>query len=113
MNTEPDNPSQEDLDANYPNYVHDWFELTYAEFLTIPRLVMQSMPPAWQRQMVGLLKELDDTFDWRPENGRYWVRIRDDKGRFHAPDHDICNYRHGNVEHLRKRKDDVSRESLP
>ena len=56
--------------------IHDWFELSYASFLTIPRLVMQSMPVAWQRRMVALLEDLDATFDWRPARGRYWVRLR-------------------------------------
>lgn len=79
--------------------IHIWFELSYAQFLTVPRLVMESMPYEWQKKMVELLQEMDATFDWRPKKGRYWVKLKDDRGRFaHAP---LADYRHGNIEHLR------------
>jgi hypothetical protein len=79
-----------------------WFELTYAQYLTVPRLVMQSMPLDWQRKMAVLLQEMDETFDWRPAEGSYWVRLKDKRGRF--MDAPLGNYRHGNCEHLRKKK---------
>jgi len=60
--------------------VHAWFELTYAEYLAIPRTVLQSMPDAWQRRFVQLMTELDETFDWR-RNG-CWVKFKDSQGRF-------------------------------
>jgi hypothetical protein len=82
--------------------INNWFELSYAQFLTVPRLVMESMPAAWQMQMAALLQEMDDTFDWRPTEGRYWVKLRDGNGHFsHAP---LDDYRHGSIEHLRKEK---------
>lgn len=89
--------------------IHDWFELSYSQFLTIPRLVMQSMPAEWQAKMVDLLNELDETFDWRPEQGTYWVSLAlprndgdDDEPPVLVPvDHAICDYRRGSVEHLR------------
>jgi len=31
--------------------LHNWFELTYAQYLTIPRSILQSMPVEWQRRM--------------------------------------------------------------
>ncbi len=96
--------TESDIMVESDTPVHDWFGLTYAQFLTVPRIVMQSMPIEWQRKMVDLLKEMDETFDWTPEEGNYWVRIRDDKGRFHAPDSAICDYRHGSVEHLVRHK---------
>ena len=64
--------------------VHEWFELTYAQYLTIPRSVLQSMPEDWQHKMVALLEQMDDTIDWRPKMGRYWVKLKDDKGRYVA-----------------------------
>lgn len=79
--------------------IHEWFELSYAKFLTVPRLVMASMPLDWQRKMAALLLEMDATFDWRPKAGRYWVRLKDSRGRFcSAP---VGAYRRGSVEHLR------------
>lgn len=80
--------------------IHDWFELSYAQFLTVPRLVMESMPLDWQRKMAALLQEMDDTFNWRPAEGRYWVRLKDARGRF--TDAPLADYRHGSCEHLRK-----------
>ena len=51
--------------------INEWFELSYAQFLTVPRLVMESMPHEWQERMAALLRELDDAIDWRPREGRY------------------------------------------
>ena len=82
--------------------IHVWFELSYSQYLTVPRLVMESMPLEWQEKMAGLLREMDETFDWRPKEGRYWVMLKDENGRYtHAPLHD---YRHGSCEHLRTKK---------
>lgn len=62
--------------------IHAWFELTYAQYLTIPRSVLQSMDKKWQSKFVALLEELDETIDWRPKSGRYWVQLKDAKGRY-------------------------------
>ena len=62
--------------------VHNWFELSYAQYLTIPRSVLQSMPPEWQARFVQCLDELDELIDWRPADGRYWVELRGSDGRF-------------------------------
>ena len=62
--------------------IHAWFELSYAQYLTIPRSVLQSMPPDWQRQFTALLDELDEAIDWRPKEGRYWVALKDGHGRY-------------------------------
>ena len=86
------------IDRDTP--IHDWFELSYAQYLTVPRLVMQSMYIEWQNKMAALLQEMDNTFDWRPKNGRYWVQLRDNHGRYsEAP---LNDYRCGNIEYLRK-----------
>jgi hypothetical protein len=73
-------------------YIHEWFELSRAEFLTIPRIALQSMPQEWQRKMVMLLEELDEKIDWRPKEGRYWVFLRDDHGKLHSTN--LESYRH-------------------
>lgn len=62
--------------------VHEWFELSYAQYLTIPRSVLQSMPSEWQARFAQCLDELDELIDWRPPSGRYWVELRDGNGRF-------------------------------
>jgi hypothetical protein len=50
--------------------IHGFFELSYAQYLTIPRSVLQSMPVEWQERFVKCLEELDDAFDWRPRRGK-------------------------------------------
>ena len=62
--------------------IHDWFELTYAQYLTIPRTALQSMPEKWQTDFVKLLDKLDESIDWRPKEGRYWVQLRGPRGEF-------------------------------
>ncbi len=56
--------------------LHGWFGLSYAQYLSIPRSVLQSMPDNWQRKFARLLRELDDSIDWRPKVGAYQVRLR-------------------------------------
>lgn len=63
-------------------HIHTWFELTYSQYLTIPRSVLQSMPNEWQKRFVECLEQLENTIDWRPKKGRYWVQLKDDKGRY-------------------------------
>lgn len=65
----------------FPRLIQDWFELTYAQYLTIPRSVLQSMPEEWQARFVTCLDELDTQMDWRPREGRYWVELRDARER--------------------------------
>jgi hypothetical protein len=77
VSRETDKMSMKQIDA-----IHHWFELTYAQYLTIPRSVLEAMPDEWQTQMVELLTQLDDTFQWRPHQGRYWVELRDANGKF-------------------------------
>lgn len=63
--------------------VHGWFELTYAQYLTIPRSVLQSMPDEWQDRFVTCLEELDEAIDWRPPwPSRYWVVLKDALGKY-------------------------------
>lgn len=74
------------LDKKRENYVdcpiNSWFGLSYAQYLTIPRSVLQAMPYSWRKLFSSLLSALDDSIDWRPKSGCYWVRLKDAKGRF-------------------------------
>jgi hypothetical protein len=58
--------------------IHTWFGLTYAQYLTIPRSVLQSMPLEWQHKFVELLDELGDTYwtDILPDGTDYRVELR-------------------------------------
>ena len=69
-----------DLVWGYPyveDSIHQFFGLSYAEYLVLPRSVLQSMPAVWQRRFVDCLMELDATIDWRPKDGSYFVELWD------------------------------------
>ena len=46
--------------------VHEWFSLSYANFLVWGRAYMQSMPLEWQRRFTELAEELDAAY---PDTG--------------------------------------------
>lgn len=46
--------------------VHRWFELTYANYLVMPRSVLQSMPDEWQAKFVKLMEEAFEMFGGLP-----------------------------------------------
>jgi hypothetical protein len=53
--------------------IHHWFELTYSNYLVLPRSILQSMPQDWQARFVRCLEELRDVApDDAPDS--YWVR---------------------------------------
>jgi hypothetical protein len=61
--------------------IHEWFSLSYASYLTLPRSVLQSMPDEWQKRFVAMLGDLDQAYghlDWPA----YRVSAVDDRGRF-------------------------------
>ncbi len=45
------------------NALWEWFSLSYASWLTMPRVLMHAMPDEWQAKMAELLHEYDDTFN--------------------------------------------------
>jgi hypothetical protein len=58
--------------------IHEWFELSYANYLVLPRSLLQSMPVEWQERMVSLLNEMDRAFQLPPVEYRVQM-IRDGK----------------------------------
>lgn len=46
-----------------------WFELSYASFLVLPRVLLHEMTDEWQGRLVDLLNEYDDTFPNQPDIG--------------------------------------------
>ena len=49
------------------------FNLTYANYLVLPRTLLQSMPDEWQARFVALLDELHDAFQHVPQAECYEV----------------------------------------
>jgi len=82
--------------------MHDWFELSYAQYLTVPRSIIQEMPTEWQQRFADCLSQLDESFSWRPKEGRYWVKLKDGKGRYVSDP--LMQYRHPDVEYIKSIK---------
>ena len=91
----------------------DWFGLSRASFLVLPRVLMHEMPEEWQDRMVVLLDEYDETFPNQPDIGTRVQITR--KGKLIKTPDWLVNYRHPNkkVIHLLKVKiSDEERMSL-
>lgn len=74
----------------------DWFGLSYASFLVIPRVLMHEMPDEWQGKMAELLLEYDETFDQSKVGvDSVYVSARKDNKFASIPDW-LKNYRHPN-----------------
>ena len=70
-----------------------WFELSYASFLTLPRVLMHEMPDEWQGKMAVLLNEYDEAFPNKPDIGSR-VQVTDLNGRLIPCPAWLKNYRH-------------------
>jgi len=53
--------------------IHTHFGLSYANYLVLPRTLLQSMPDEWQHQFVGLLEQMDNAFAHVPQAEAYEV----------------------------------------
>jgi hypothetical protein len=64
--------------------IPEWFNLTYSNYLVLPRAALQSMPDGWQEKFVALLDELRETADRSglefPD--RYRVHAVNTRGRY-------------------------------
>lgn len=70
----------------------DWFGLSYASYLVVPRTLLCGMPVEWQERMVALLNELNETYDYSKIKSDYSVLTRGTKGRIVYDE--LRNYRH-------------------
>lgn len=61
--------------------VHAYFGLTYANYLVVPRSVLQSMPTEWQHRFTALMGEMNEAFG-HLDFPSYEVHPKGDDGRF-------------------------------
>lgn len=103
-------PAQEDeRDYVDERAIHDWFGLTYASYLVLPRVLLQEMPGDWQATLVDLLEQMADRFNTDGHTD-YSVQLRDGRGRFLRDP--LSNYRHpdqGYINSIRRRAPDAPR----
>jgi hypothetical protein len=60
-------------DAIEHDAIHKHFGLSYANYLVVPRTLLQSMPQEWQSKFVALLKVMEDAFTHVPQADVYDV----------------------------------------
>lgn len=89
----------EDNDGNLvESPIHEAFELSYASFLVLPRLLMEAMPWGWQIDMVDLMEQFNEKFkSWIPEDKNVVIRMTGKDGRYTKLPEGICNYRRGDA----------------
>ena len=88
------------MDANEP--MHEFFELSYAQYLVLQRSVIQSMPLPWRIRLRVLLDELDETIDWR-RDGYVVIRVNEDGDEI---EDDLADYQRGRrrIPHLPRKE---------
>ena len=83
--------------------IHEAFELSYASFLVIPRLLLEAMPWGWQTEMVDLMEEFNKKYkNWIPDGKEIMVRMIGEDGRYVKLPENICNYRRGDAKEFEK-----------
>ena len=71
----------------------EYFELSYASWLTTPRVLLHAMPDEWQHKLAILLKEYHDTSPNQPDLGTR-VQVTDLDGKLVKAPQWLLNYRH-------------------
>lgn len=78
-----------------PMDISTWFNLTYASYLVLPRLWLETMPIEWQYKFVALLNEIPETLDIDDEYPATYLVTCKRRGKFVK---DIYrDYRHGTI----------------
>jgi hypothetical protein len=91
--------------------VNEWFSLSRSQYLTVPRSIMEAMPLEWQQRIVRCLRELDETFDWRPKNARYYCFLR--KGNGHFGEDPLHEYRHPSLSYIESLRNQTVEDAEP
>ncbi len=87
-------PTENCINTPGHDKLHQWFGLSYASFLILPRVLMQAMPNKWQGKMAELLNDFGDEFDNMPDDAvNFTVRSTRNGKMIKMPDW-LCRYRH-------------------
>lgn len=78
-----------------------WFNLSYASWLTIPRVLLEAMPFEWQDKLAALLNEYDEAYPNQPNIGTR-VQVTDGSGHLIKTPDWLINYRHPDNEAIDK-----------
>lgn len=87
------NPSRERFELGH-DALWGWFGLSYASWLTLPRVLMHEMPDDWQARMAQLLAEYDEAWSI-PEQYQCETMVSAKRnGKFVRLPSLLLNYRH-------------------
>ena len=78
------------------------FGLSYASFLTLPRVLLHEMPDEWQDKMAELLEQLDEAYPNHPDVSITCRATKD--GRLTKFPSWMLNYRHPQYDEIEKLK---------
>jgi hypothetical protein len=70
----------------------DWFGLTRASYLVLPRTLLCGMPEEWQEKFANMLDEMREVYDCSQIQDNYTVQLRGENNRFISDP--LRNYRH-------------------
>jgi len=66
--------------------INTWFELTYSNYLVLPRSLLEGMPVEWQTKFVALLGEMQEVYDCSKIDDNYTTHLVDENGNhIHDP----------------------------
>ena len=88
-------PAADSATYDYRADLAAYFGLSYASWLTLPRVLMEAMPKAWQSAMATLLHQYDDAYPNQPELGTT-VRVTV-SGKIVPTPEWLLDYRHPDV----------------
>lgn len=79
-----------------------WFSLSYASWLTLPRVMMHEMPDDWQAKMAALMNEWDATWTKVPDDVSLNTSVCVKNGnRYTRMPRILCNYRRPDKQEIR------------
>ena len=87
--------------------IDEWFSLSRASWLVLPRVLMEQMPTEWQMRFTALLEEFDEEFDWVPEEVKLYVQCKTHSGKYAALPRSLTEYRHPDlnaIEAMRRKR---------
>lgn len=88
-----------------------WFGLTYASWLTMPRVLMEDMPEEWQGKMAALLEEWDATWDTGCYGGTRVMLTQ--HGQYAKMDPRLINYRYPDREWVASLRQGIPAQTPP
>jgi hypothetical protein len=87
------NPEPEYINDKGRDRLWQWFGLSRAAWITLPRVMAHDMPDEWQDKMAALLEEWDATWTNQPDVGTR-VMSTDHRNKVCKVPEWMLNYRH-------------------